>query len=177
MPRAVVFTSDVSSRGFYIRCLESFSSIRQELQDKRSSFSGFIFIHFITRRRGHRHRREEGGSCPPWNISAPSLGDLCPPWELYSEPNKRSRKSAKTSFLENTYFWDKNAVQISIKILSIWRSRFCPRPKIVPRHCRIYLNAVNNRKEKQLHHIFTSYYAAQVNPVSSAKDHGANNVC
>jgi len=27
-----------------------------------------------------------------------------------------------------------------------------------------YLNAVNNRKEKQLHHIFTSYCTAQSNP-------------
>jgi len=34
-----------------------------------------------------------------------------PPWELYSEPSKRSWKSAKTFFLENAYFWDKNAVQ------------------------------------------------------------------
>jgi len=60
--------------------------------------------------------RGQRGSFPPGNILA-LLGDLRPsppppPRELYSELKKRSQKSAKTFFLENTYFWDKNAVQI-----------------------------------------------------------------
>jgi len=39
----------------------------------------------------------QGAAAPPGNI-LPPLGDLRSPWELYSESNKRSRKSANTFY-------------------------------------------------------------------------------